>query len=501
MVGLLLFLLQSAPVVYGESLIREFRTFDLERCYLRVEPHDSGARVRCRLTVKALRAGPVRFLLSSDVADLAGARVEDGGFAPLVRALAPQAEGIPQLLVFPRMEAGQRAVLEVSYDWRPGGGLGLARGGFLQTHIGSFWAPLMADERFEAVVEVLTSGEAVAAGRKERIEGGWRFTSELDAQAVPVVAGPFEVHRAGRVELYLPPGLDADHERILADTEASLAKLESWFGNRESEVFRVVVDPRRRPLPSYCGGNFVVLARSARPSTLRPESWRSHVAHECAHAWWGHGVGMPVVGRGGNFLREGLAQWCGIAVADDPVLWKRHVAAYLSTADLRSGAGGVFANEPTLRDATYLDPPRIAYWRGALVLRRVERRLGREEFLSRLRALYAERRGAFVDLDAFAARMGAEDELSYYAESTRLPDYALEEVDPAGSAVVRCLDEKAPQKSIPCIVTTAGGTRTVVVELSGGRGTLRWEGTATRLEIDPERILLDPAHANNVWGE
>jgi len=507
MVGLLILLLQSAPVAYGKSLVDQLHTYDLERCELRVEPHRAGARVRCALTLTATRAGPVHFLFTADARDLraerdgkpAEVRLEGGGFEPLVRALAPGVEGIPRLLVLPALRAGERATFTLQYDWRPRGGLALARGGWIQTHIGSFWIPLMADERYESVVEVLTPHEAVAAGRKEKIPGGFRFTSELPAQAVPVVAGPFTVHRAGAIELYLPPGLEADAARILADTAEALATLENWFGPRESKEFRVVVDPRRRPMPSYCGGNFVVLARQSTPETLRRESWRSHIAHECAHAWWGHAVGMPVIGDGGNFLREGLAQWCGLAVADEPVLWKRHVAAYLATADLRREAGSIFANEATLRDATYLDPPRVAYWRGALVLRRIEHRLGRAEFLRRLRTLAAERRGAFVTLDEFAERFGAEADVAYYADAGRLPDYAVGAVDPAGRAVVRCLDPKAPDGPIACTIETAAGTQSFLVEIRDGEGALTWDGAARRIEIDPDRILLDPVHANNVW--
>jgi hypothetical protein len=507
MTAIMILLLQSAPVVYGEALVRQFHTYDVERCFLRVEPHRTGAKVRCELTVRAIRAGPVRFLLTktagTPVVKRDGkqvpARMQGGDFGALVQLMAPGVVGIPRLLVLPRLAADERATFVVSYNWRPRGGMALARGGWIQTHIGSFWAPLMADERYDSIVEVITPHEAVAAGRKEKIEGGWRFTSEIPAQAVPVVAGPFNVHRRGPIELYVPPGVETDAERVLTDTEAALARLEIWFGPRPSKVFRVVIDPRRKPMPSYCGGNFVVLARLSLPESLRRNAWLSHIAHECAHAWWGHRVGMPVIGGGGNFLREGLAQWCGLAVADDPILWKRHVAAYLATGDLRRDATGVLANEATLRDATYLDPPRIAYWRGALVLRRIEHRLGRKEFLRQLASIQKDRQGGFINLDEFGRTLDVAPDLDYYARTSRLPDFALEEVDAMGRATVRCLDARWPDGTVPCVVETKAGSNVVPVALQAGRGVLQWAGQAKRIEVDPERILLDPVHANNVW--
>jgi hypothetical protein len=41
----------------------------------------------------------------------------------------------------------------------------------------------------------------------------------------------------------------------------------------------------------------------------------------------------------------------------------------------------------------------------------------------------------------------------------------------------------------------------VTVVVSGGEGALRWEGEAEPLEIevDPERIYLDPVRSNGLW--
>jgi hypothetical protein len=41
----------------------------------------------------------------------------------------------------------------------------------------------------------------------------------------------------------------------------------------------------------------------------------------------------------------------------------------------------------------------------------------------------------------------------------------------------------------------------VDVAVTSGRGALAWTGSGTprRIEIDPERVYLDPLAANNVW--
>ena len=495
-------MLQSAPVAAGQELIHRFHTYDLIRMDVRVEPLRSGARVECDLVLVGKRPGPARFLLTRQLADLVverdGKRIPtDLEGVPLERLVQIMAQGTPPLpgvLTLPAAKVGEKVIYRLSYRWTPRGGMATARAGFVHTHISSFWLPMMADERFDFSLEVTTPHQAIATGVREKIPGGFRFRSRIPVQAVALVVGPFRRHVDGDVEVYLPRASREDPVKLLADTKHALRLFREWFGERESRSFRVVIDPVRRPMPSYCGGNFIVIAHAARPSVQSRAGWVSHLAHECAHAWWGHRVGMPILGDGGNWLREGLAQWAGIEAVREleseeaaQRLWRAHVAAYLASADLRRDGQVVRANEPTLASATYLDPPRVPYWRGALVLRRIEHRVGPKNFRTRLAKLARERAAGFVGMREFGVRMGAEADVAYYAGTNCLPDFALD-----ADGTVRCLDPNWPDGPVPCRV----GETPIIVEMKDGRGKL--PAGSEDAEIDPERILLDPVRKNNV---
>ncbi|MFQ5845347.1 MAG: M1 family aminopeptidase, partial [Planctomycetota bacterium] len=254
----------------------------------------------------------------------------------------------------------------------------------------------------------------------------------------------------------------------------------------------------------------------------RRASWLRLLAHECAHFWWGHRVPSTVLGGGGNWLREGLAEWSGNRAAEtvlageggEPLrtLFGANLRSYLRRFDPRRGRTGevVFGNEVTLRDATYLDPGAVAYHRGALVHRRLEMLLGAEAFRAGLRRYGRDRAHRFTGIDDYVRALdpsgerGAAKQVAYYVATTRLPDLELTGVR-AGpgrlEATVSCLDPLWPGGRVPVRITTEGGVRTAFVEVRDGTGTLRWEGKGTprEVEVDPERWMLDPIPSNNRW--
>jgi hypothetical protein len=265
----------------------------------------------------------------------------------------------------------------------------------------------------------------------------------------------------------------------------------------------LIVEPRPQPSPSYCAQSYLVVHRSALPSARGRLRWLSHLAHECSHFWFGHRLATPVIGKGGTWLREGLAQWAGIETAgsltdeeSERRLWRANFRVYLGSADLRrTEDGAVFANEVTLMDATYLDPAVVPYLRGALVFRRLEHELGEDEFRSRLRSLVESSEAEFVTGDEFARRFGLTGLVEYYAGTSRLPELVIDEVsygNGRASARIRCRDATWPGGTIPCVVFTRKGRFPVDVRATAGAGRLEWigRGTPTRLEIDPERVHL-----------
>lgn len=159
----------------------------------------------------------------------------------------------------------------------------------------------------------------------------------------------------------------------------------------------------------------------------------------------------------------------------------------MSRLDLRRGKDGIlFAVEPTLMDATYVDDPAVAYRRGALVLRLMAREIGPEVFRGKLRDLMSGGLGGILGAKEILAATGGQEIALYYAATTRLPDLRLD-----GARIV-CDDPLWPGGRVPVRI----GTRVVEVLVQGGQGVLpEADGP---VEVDPGRLFLDPVRSNGV---
>ncbi|MCK6461248.1 MAG: hypothetical protein L6Q95_15300, partial [Planctomycetes bacterium] len=382
---ILLLILDGWPVSAGQAVVDRLHTYDILSLDVDARPTDRGLEVDCRLRLVAGSPGPLRFLL----APVEGLAVtEDDEAVPFTHDAfgldaALDLAGIPKgrlpwlLAIAPR--AAGELTLRLRYRWRPPpGGWYRAAEDDVETHLSGFWLPTMADEVFSTRVRVRTGAAAFAPGAARLTEDGWVFESEAE-QAVPLFVADLVRVRGDGCEVWLPEADRGDGEGIAKDLAAVLAALEARLGVAGPLPFRLVVAPEKG-VPSYCGGSFAVL--KVRPKDR--ERFVAHLAHECAHRWFGHRLKTPVIGRGGTWLREGLAEWAGIEAAGAvlgadvaPRLWRDRFARYLSGTDLRRTEDGtLFANEPTLLDATYVDDPLVPYFRGALVLRLLAREEG-----------------------------------------------------------------------------------------------------------------------------
>jgi len=495
---LLLLLLDSWPVTAGQAALEGLHSYDVLSYEVDAEPTEGGLRVDCRLRLRVERKGPLRFFLSAAAEGLevtlgdqdVPSSLGTHGLDALLELAGVAPGAVPALLTLEptdALEAGTEATFRLRYAWRPRPE-GWFRAGKddVETHLSGFWLPAMADESFTTTVRVRTGAAAFAPGRARRTEDGWIFESASE-EIVPLVVADLARVEGQGCEVWLPAARLAEGELIAVDLADVLSTLEAWFGPAGEGPFRLVL-PSGHEGPSYCGGSFAVLTRS--PKT-RP-AWIAHLAHECAHRWFGHRLRAPVVGRGGTWLTEGLAEWAGIEVAGEilgggDALWRDRFTRYVARLDLRrAGDGILFANESTLLDASYIDDPRVPYLRGALVFRLLAREVGPEEFRKRLKSLLeGGPRGPLGASDVLAAT-GGEALAAYYALTTRLPDLRLE----GGS--IRCDDPSWPGGRVPVRI----GSRTVDVEMRDGRGVLP-EGDGP-IEVDPDRIFLDPVRSNNL---
>ncbi|MFI5403350.1 MAG: hypothetical protein ACHQ1G_10465, partial [Planctomycetota bacterium] len=326
-----------------------------------------------------------------------------------------------------------------------------------------------------------------------RAEEGWLFESP-SAQVVPLVVADLVRVEGEGCEVWLPAPRRVEGEAIARDLALVLRTLEGRFGPLPDGPFRLVIGDGAAP--SYCGGSFAVITRFPKS---RP-AWIAHLAHECAHRWFGHTLMTPVIGRGGTWLREGLAEWAGIEAAGEilgapaaDALWRDRFSRYVSGMDLRRGPEGLFANEPTLLDATYLDDALVPYLRGALVLRLLAKEEG---FREKLRGLMRGGPGGILGAAEILKTTGGEALAAYYAGTTRLPDLRIE----ADGNVARifCDDPLWPNGLVAVRIETASGARVVEVDVSKGKGELPLPDGAVRVEVDPERLWLDPVRSNGL---
>ncbi len=514
---LMLLLLDSWPVTAGQAVVDRLHTYDILSYEVDAEPTDKGLRVDCRLRVRVERPGPLRFFLSGAAEGLAVTQGDAQvpltlgafGLDTLLDLLGIAPERLPFLLTLePRapLAAGEEATFRLRYTWRPRpGGWFRAAENDVETHLSGFWLPAMADESFGTTVRVRTDVAAFAPGRAQRTEDGWLFESASE-QIVPLVVADLVRVLGEGSEVWLPAARRGEGDAIARDLGEVLRTLERRFGPLGEGPFRLVV-PLGSAAPSYCGGSFAVV--NGRPRNRA--AWIAHLAHECAHRWFGHRLRTPVIGRGGTWLREGLAEWAGIEAAGEILggstagdLWRDRFARYVARLDLRRAPGGIlFANEPTLLDATYADDPAVPYLRGALVLRLLAREAGPEEFREGLCDLMKGGPSGLLGAAEVLAATGGGALAACYAATTRLPDLRLEPQEADGGAVrvrIVCDDPLWPGGRVPVRIETAAGTRVVEIDVRGGEGTLLWQGgPPLRVEVDPERLYLDPVLSNSVW--
>ena len=502
------FLWGSVEINVARMLVDGLHSYDLERMEVEARPGADGLQVQCDLTLRVKRAVAPSFFLSAFVQDLevtrdgkpVEARVGTGVLEQLLRKLEPRSGMAPTLLTLlpePLPAAGERVIFRLRYRWKPAKGLHFyadAKG--VQTHNFGFWLPAMADELFDASIRVQTPDgmTAVASGYPDTdVEGALTFRTKEPVQVLSLVVGSFKLHetRAGKRKLRVLLPLDAalDPARVSADWAAVLKILEGWFGPAPGDPLTLLFEPRNLPSPSYNDGAFICINRRylqwagapADKKDLRARVlWLRLLAHECAHYWWGHRVPSPVLGRGGNWIREGLAEWSGVRAAEELLrrqgtpaprsLFRRNLRWYLTDIDLMPAPRNehvVLANEVSLRDATYLDAGRVAYARGALVHRQLEHLLGTDAFIEALRALAKDRAHAFTIADQYVTaldpdgKLGVAEWVDYYVNRTRLPDLRLGDVrvgDGSAKAAVLCKDIDWPGGKLPYVVVTTAGS-------------------------------------------
>ena len=312
----LLLLLEPWTVLTGQAVLKRLHSYDLEAITAEATPGPGGLAVTARLRVRPRRPGPLRLLISSHVTALTAARADGpviaetglGGIEAVATRFAAPGADIPTLLTLraPRKpwRVGEVLTVELRYRWTPpAAGWTYAGPRGVQTHLSGFWLPAMAGERFDLDLLVRTDLPTAAPGVRSRERDGWRFRSTEPVPLAPVVVGTFDVTTrqttGRRLEVWSPAGARGiDPAALLDDMAAVFARLHEWLGAPGIETFRLVIDPRARPMPAYCGRDFAVVQRAHLPEARGRARWLELLAHECSHVWWGYRLQTPLLGGG-----------------------------------------------------------------------------------------------------------------------------------------------------------------------------------------------------------
>ncbi len=492
-------MLRAAVGVVGRAVAGQHTTAVVARLELR--PAARALSGEATLTVRADSEGRQRFyFLLNDGLRLRDAwqATDDGDRASLsTMRLGPLA-----IVTLPRpLAAGASAQITLAYggEVQPGGVT--ASGAVLETDDviltpADFWYPSDVQGAFDADVEVLLPADLtlVHNGHEEHriVEGTSarvRFTSERPVAGLALVAGRYERHAReddGRAyQLFLPPGVDLDAEKVLESMVVAERGLAGHYGPSGFSRSTLYV-PRRLARAFNDGSGLLgIPPRYFHDGRYGYES----VAHELAHNWWGATVSERWLtpGTGGEWIVEGFAQYSGWRAVGER-FGEPAFARVLQRNFFDPDATGALATTSALDNG--LDPQARAtiYQKGGYVTYLLAQQLGADGFDAAARAFIEKYRYQAAD-DAAAQEVFAatsqQDLGPFFAtwvRSTASIDLALDPQE--GGASVRNLRAAAPPEHIAL--------------WRGGNGEPERTTTAvgdTIADVGAQRVLLDPLAA------
>ncbi|GEM_PF-6169010 len=393
--------------------------------------------------------------------------------------------------------------------------------------LASGWYPLMLYETFESRITLdmpegwdgvatgtLESSEVVA-GRRRLVFGGSAQNTLLG-----FVCGKYRrcdrVVAGRRLATLTVDELPAQVRDLAFEQTAELFTFyESLYGDPEVKDFTLVEMPPDDPSRPHNARTFAILTKHdwvcAGSETAR-SVWYGSLSHEVAHCWFGHLVPSDVLGRGGNWLREGLAEYSSYLALERKFgagswIFRRALSTYL-------GDIAVFGDrEPPLREMTYALDRDTSYEKGAWVFRMLRHEAGAEAFDRALTRYVSEKRGGFATDTAFRALLEKEsgqDLKPFFAvweEGTGRFDLAIAAA-PArvadGRWTFRAESRGTLRRAARVEVrwrTEAGkeGACEVEVPEDGGELVLPCDGAPAWVELDARNDYLDVDPWNNTW--
>ena len=505
-------------------------SYDLEAT---IDPTTTSMHVRALVTVEMKEdAATLRFLIHRN------ARVERVGEGDVDWGVA-LSMFVPQLpanildVTPPSPFAkGQRGAVEFAYEIpsrakSPEPHAPTVQADWAWVDLASGWYPLMLYETFESriTLDIPESWDGVATGTLEssKAAAGRRrlvFGGAAQNTLLGFVCGKYrrcDREVGGRRLSTLTVAELPDKVRDLAfeQTGDLFTYYELMYGDPEVKDFTLVEMPPDNPSRPHNARTFAILTKHdwvcAGSETAR-SVWYGSLSHEVAHCWFGHLVPSDVLGRGGNWLREGLAEYSSYLALEKkfgPGSWifRRALSTYL-------GDMAAFGDrEPPLREMTYALDRDTSYEKGAWVFRMLRHEAGAEPFDRALARYVAEKRGGFAtdsDFRALIEKESGQDMKPFFAaweEGTGRLDLAVVGAPTRladGRWTVRAEPRGTLRRAARVEVrwrTEAGkeGACEVEVPAEGGDLVLPCDGAPAAVEVDARNDYLDVDPWNNTW--
>jgi hypothetical protein len=333
------------------------------------------------------------------------------------------------------------------------------------------------------------------------------FDAPEPADGITLIAQRYQRYEAtagqdGRVktQIFLLQPDDKLRDLYLERTEAYIAMYEEMLGPYPYGKFATVENwfPTGYGMPGWTLLGAQVMRLPFIPYTS--------FGHEIAHNWWGNGV--MVDPAEGNWC-EGLTSWCADyhykelespqAARDYRRTLLKDYAAYVGPDPALDFPLAEFESRHS--GATRA----VGYGKSMMVWHMLDQRYGREELLSAIREVYAQRKFQLATWSDFFTALGGGDDLAVFKAQwlTRAgaPVLHVDEARGVGDKVTFKLWQESPTYvlDVPVVVATPAGPVRQTVRLDGQRAAFAITAPgATRLSVDPDYDLFRRLHREEI---
>jgi hypothetical protein len=245
------------------------------------------------------------------------------------------------------------------------------------------WFPLNPDNmnfRYDLDLKIDPAYKVTGNGIVSGGEGLWHIKEDMPTNDVVVIACKdlkTRIISADKLKLRFehPDLKEETAKRIVADVYKMVDQYSEWFEHDISQELTFVV-PRRSKGGGYYRPRFFTMPFDSDP--VKYEGFAKNLAHEIAHFWW----------RGADsttwedWLNESFAEYSSLMMLRDwygEELFSRYLNKYREAVEGRPPIWGI--------DRSHKDAFVVLYWKGSLILNRLEGELGREKFFDFLSAL------------------------------------------------------------------------------------------------------------------